>query len=194
MFTCRQGEPSGPLRGFAVTLSILAGAAAASACASTDDGPLLATAPSAEITVVSTTVAAPEPSQVAEAPEPDDPLDATVEIDGVRYEFTVTCVEQGAGEVLVVGTGTDPISGGEVELYLQAFLRDPYIALRHADGRLIEPALESMLDLYVQDDVIRASSIRFVSDLDLATGEAIEMGFGSVEVHCRSYDNELPSG
>ena len=84
----------------------------------------------------------------------------------------------------------DPASGGLVELYLQASLADPYVGLRLEDGTLIEPSLDSPLDLYVQDDVIRASAIRFVRDLNLDTGEAADVGFGKFEIHCYSYERE----
>lgn len=119
--------------------------------------------------------------------------EGTVEIGDTRYQFVVTCQELGAGDVVVTGTGEDPDTGGAVELYLQAFLSDPYIGLRLADGTLFEPSLESPLDLYVQQDVIRASAIRFVRDLDLETGTATEVGFGEVEIHCYEYSREAPS-
>lgn len=118
--------------------------------------------------------------------------EGTVEIGDTQYQFTVSCQELGAGEVVVVGSGEDPDSGGTVELYLQAFLGDPYVGLRLADGTFFEPSLESPLDLYVQDDVIRASAIRFVRDLDLETGTATEVGFGEVEIHCYEYSREPP--
>ena len=118
--------------------------------------------------------------------------EGTVEIGETHYAFAVTCHELGAGEVVVVGAGDDPVSGGLVELYLQAFLGDPYIGVRLADGTLIEPSLDSSLDLYLQDDVLRASAIRFVQDLDLETGSATEVGFGELEIHCYEYTNELP--
>ncbi len=120
------------------------------------------------------------------------PSEGTVEIGDTRYQFTVTCQELGAGEVVVVGSGEDPDSGGTVELYLQAFLGDPYVGLRFADGTLFEPSLEleSPLDLYIQDDVIRASAIRFVRDLDLETHTATDVGFGELEIHCYEYSRE----
>ena len=141
------------------------------------------------------TSTAPSESPTAEPPttsEGPPPSEGSVEIGETRYQFAVTCQELGAGEVIVVGSGEDPGSGAAVELYLQAFLGDPYIGLRLADGTLFEPSLESPLDLYLQDDVIRASAIRFVRDLDLDTGTATEVGFGEVEIHCYEYSNELP--
>ena len=165
--------------------SLLAVAAvlASVGCADTSDGPLVVDEPAAE-EVVATTTSAP-----AETPRSE----GTAEIGGNHYEFTVTCEERGAGDVVVVGEADDPVTGGQVTLYLQAFVADPYVGLSLADGTLIEPALDSQLDLYVQDDVIRASAIRFVSDLNLETGEATEVGFGEFEIHCYSYERELPS-
>ncbi len=160
----------------------MAAVAAGSACAGTVDGPLVFEEPVPEATAAASSTAPPEPP----------PSEGTVEIGETHYEFAVTCHELGAGEVVVVGAGDDPASGGLVELYLQAFLGDPYIGVRLADGTLIEPPLDSPLDLYLQDDVIRASAIRFVQDLDLDTGSATEVGFGALEIHCYEYTNELP--
>lgn len=147
-----------------------------------------------EAAAASTSTVPPESStsQPPTTSEGPPASEGTVEIGDTRYQFTVTCQELGAGEVIVIGSGEDPGSGGAVELYLQAFLGDPYIGLRLADGTFFEPSLESPLDLYVQDDVIRASAIRFVRDLDLETGTATEAGFGEVEIHCYEYSNELP--
>ena len=147
-----------------------------------------------ETAAATTSVSAPE-DPTPEAPTTSagpPPSEGTVEIGDTHYQFTVTCQELGAGEVVVVGSGEDPDADGAVELYLQAFLGDPYIGLRLADGTLFEPSLESPLDLYVQDDVIRASAIRFVRDLDLETGTATDVGFGELEIHCYEYSREAP--
>ena len=162
--------------------ALLAVAVAASACADTADGPLV-TEEAATDEVVTTTTEPPEPPR----------SEGTAKIDEVEYEFAVTCHDRGAGDVVVLGAGDDPVSGGLVELYLEASFVDPYIGLRLADGTLIEPSLDSPLDLYLQDDVIRASAIRFVRDLNLETGEATEVGFGEFEIHCYSYERESPS-
>ena len=154
------------------------------ACADTADGPLVTTDTVAE--AVPTTTSAP-------APEVPPRSEGTAEIGDVRYQFAVTCHDLGAGDVLVIGAGDDPVSGGLVELYLEASLVDPYVGLRLADGTFIEPSLDSQLDLYVQDDVIRASAVRFVRDLNLETGDATEVGFGEFEIHCYSYERDPPS-
>lgn len=161
-------------------LVIAAAVVAAAGCADTADGPLVVVETVDEEVVATTTSAPPEPPR----------SEGTAEIGGIRYEFAVTCHEHGAGEVVIIGAGDDPASGGLVELYLQAFLADPYVGLRLEDETLIEPSLDSPLDLYVQDDVIRASAIRFVRDLNLETGEATEVGFGEFEIHCYSYERE----
>ena len=178
---CR--EFSRPLRRAAVAVLL---AAAASACAETSDGPLVVEASVAETTTTT----------LPEAPTETPRSEGTVEIGETVYRFTVTCQERGAGEVVVIGAGDDPDADGLVKLYVQASLSDPYIGLELGDGiTRIEPSLDldSPLDLYVQDDVIRASAIRFVRDLQLETGEATDVGFGQLEIHCYSYENELPS-
>lgn len=181
MVSCCRGAPRRLRRGLGALL-VVAGVATAGGCADTADGPLVSDDAVGE--EVATTTTAPPPVPVSEG---------TAEVGGVQYEFAVTCHDRGAGDVVVVGAGDDPVAGGLVELYLEASFVDPYVGLRLADGTLIEPSLESPLDLYLQDDVIRASAIRFVKDLDLETGEAVEVGFGEFEIHCYSYEREPPS-
>ena len=161
--------------------------AAGSSCASTGDGAI----------VVDDPVVAEEAGAVASAVPaatlPQDPRsEGTVKIGETVYRFNVTCYAPGAGEVVVLGAAGNPASGSLVELYLQAFLGDSYVGLRLADGTRIEPSLDSPLDLYLQDDVVRASAIRFVRDLNLETGEATDVGFGELEIHCNDYSEELP--
>ena len=160
-----------------VALLVVAGG---TACADTADGPLVdEDAVTAEVSTTTSTVP-PEPPR----------SEGTAEIGETHYEFAVTCYDRGAGEVRAVGAGEDPVSGGLVELFVEASLVEPYVGLRLADGTFIEPSLESQLDFYVQDDVIRASAIRFVKDLNLETGEATDVGFGDFEIHCYSYERE----
>ena len=131
-----------------------------------------------------------EPPTTSEGPPVSE---GTVEIGGTEYQFAgITCSDLGAGDVIVEWNweGPDRAPGEAVQLYIRAFLVDPYIGLRLADGTLLEPSLEGPLDLYVQDDVIRASAIRFVRDLDLETGTATEVGFGELEIHCYEYSRE----
>lgn len=175
-----------PLR-LAVSLPISLALVAGSACADTTDGPLVTEDPVPEETVPEATVAA-----TSTAPPEDPQSEATAEIGEIRYRFEVACHDLGAGDVKVVGVGEDPVTGGQVELLVNASLVDPYVGLRLEDDTYIEPSLDSQLDLYVQDDVIRASAIRFVRDLDLETGDATEVGFGEFEIHCYSYERETP--
>ena len=179
-----RSAPRRPARRLGALLAVALAVVAPSGCADTADGPLVVEETVDEAVVVTTTTALPEPPR----------SEGTAEIGDVQYEFAVTCHDRGAGDVVVLGAGEDPVSGGLVELYLEASFVDPYVGLRLADGTLIEPSLESSLDLYVQDDVIRASAIRFVRDLNLETGEATELGFGEFEIHCYSYERETPSG
>lgn len=173
---------------------VLAAVTAASACAGTGDGPLVSDEAPDETAAATTSVSAPA-DPTPEAPTTSagpPPSEGTVEIGDTHYQFTVTCEERGAGDVRVKGTGEDPDSDATVELLLLASLVDPYVGLLLADGTLFEPSLESPLDLYVQDDVIRASAIRFVRDLDLETGTATDIGFGELEIHCYEYSREAP--
>lgn len=178
MAALRRGAPLSLTSGLVALLAAVAGAA----CADTADGPLVTEEPVPE-EVVTTTTAAPEPPR----------SEGTVKIGETQYEFAVTCYDRGAGEVVVIGVGDDPVSGGLVELYVEASLVAPYVGLTLADGTEIDPSLDSPLDFYVQDDVIRASAIRFVKDLNLETFEATEVGFGEFEIHCYSYEREQPS-
>ena len=179
----RRCAPRRPARSLGARLTVVGAVVVGSACADTADGPLVIEEAVSEDIVTTTSLAPPE------APRSE----GRVEVGDTHYEFAVTCHDLGAGEVVVIGAGDDPLSDGLVELYLQAFLGDPYVGLRLADGTLIEPSLDSQLDLYLQDDVIRASAIRFVRDLNLETGEATEVGFGEFEIHCYSYERESPS-
>ena len=163
-------------------LAVAGAAAVASACADTADGPLVSEEAVPE-EVVTTTTAPPEPPR----------SEGTAKVGDVQYEFTVTCYDRGAGEVRAVGVGDDPNSGGQVQLFVEASFVEPYVGLTLADGTEIDPSLDSPLDFYVQDDVIRASAIRFVKDLDPETFEATEVGFGEFEIHCYSYERESPS-
>ena len=178
-----RSAPRRQARRLGALLAIAVAVVATSGCADTADGPLVVEETVDEEVVATTTSAPPEPPR----------SEGTAEIGGSHYEFSVTCSDLGAGDVLVIGAGDDPATGGLVELYLEASLVEPYVGLRLADGTLIEPSLDSPLDLYVQDDVIRASAIRFVRDLNLETGEATEVGFGEFEIHCYNYERESPS-
>ncbi|MCY4664513.1 MAG: hypothetical protein OXC00_07610 [Acidimicrobiaceae bacterium] len=171
-----------PLR-FGAFLAVVGAVVVASACADTADGPLVVEEAVSESVETTTSTAPPEPPR----------SEGTAEIGEIHYQFAVACHDRGAGDVVVIGAGDDPVSGGLVELYLEASFVDPYVGLRLADGTLIEPSLDSPLDLYVQEDVIRASAIRFVKDLNLETGDATEVGFGEFEIHCYSYERESPS-
>lgn len=166
------------LDGLLVVLVLAVGAA----CAPTDDGALVSTSTNAaEASPTSTSVVSQRPRS-----------EGTVSVGDKTYFFTVACYAPGAGDLLALGVGGEPGSDSVVELYLQAFLGAPYIGLRLGDGTLLEPSLDAPFDVYFQDDVIRASAIRFVRSLDLESGEATEVGFGELEITCADYSRELP--
>ncbi len=114
----------------------------------------------------------------------------TITIGDDVYELAITCIAPGAGEVLAVGVG-ESADGERVEAYVQAFLGEPYVGVT-VGSTLLESNFDGSLDLYLQDDWIRASSIRFVTDLDLETGDGEFVGLGSIEIRCEAYDEDLP--
>lgn len=115
-----------------------------------------------------------------------------VQADDTVYELEVDCYAPDTGDVLVVGAGPDPDSGGLVEVYIQAYPDAPYIGMRVGNGDLIESSFDGPLDIYLQDDVIQASAIHFVSDLDLETGQGVAAGLGELQIHCGHYETRLP--
>jgi len=128
--------------------------------------------------------------------EPAPPMsEGMVRIGDTVYELSVTCYAAGAGEVLAIGVGIAPDTGEPVEAYVQAYLGSPYVGLRVGSGTdaLIESTLDGSLDLYLQDDRIRASAIRFVRGLDLETGAGEPAGVGQIEIECLHYEEELPA-
>lgn len=148
--------------------------------------PEAAPAPSLETTstTVATTTVRPPPAS-----------EGFIRIGDTFYELTVTCYAAGAGEVLAIGVGTAPDTGEPVEAFVQAYLGSPYVGMRigSGEGSLIESSLDESLDLYLNDDSIRASAIRFVRGLDLETGAGEPVGVGQIEIDCRHYETEVPA-
>lgn len=138
-----------------------------------------------------TTEPPPSVASDAEVTTTIPPISSGVVIIGERrHELDVTCVAPGAGEVLALGIGESD-DGERVEAYVQAFVGEPYVGIEVGDT-LYEAAFDGTLELFLQDDRIRASAIRFVTDLDLETGAGTFEGVGSVEIECLAYDEELP--
>jgi hypothetical protein len=148
--------------------------------------PEVVPAASAETTgaTVATTTTRPPPAS-----------EGFIRIADTVYELTVTCYATGAGEVLAIGVGTAPDTGEPVEAFVQAYLGSPYVGMRigSGEGELIESSLDGSLDLYLRDDKIEASAIRFVRDLDLETGAGESVGVGQIEIDCLHYETELPA-
>ena len=139
------------------------------------------------------TVASTITTTTTEAPPPLS--EGMIRIRDTIYELTVTCYAAGAGEVLAIGVGTAPETGEPVEAWVQAYLGSPYVGLRigSGEGSLIESSFDGSLDLYLHDDRIRASAIRFVRELDLETGLGEPAGVGQIEIDCVHYETELPA-
>jgi hypothetical protein len=141
------------------------------------------------------TTATAESTTTAPTTEPSPRSTGMIRVGDIVYDLVVRCYAAGAGEVLAIGVGTAPDTGEPVEAYVQAYLGSPYVGLRVGTGEdaLMESSLEGSLDLYLHDDRILASAIRFVRGLDLATGAGEPAGVGQIEIECRHYEDELPA-
>lgn len=126
---------------------------------------------------------------------------ANVTIGDVGYDFVVDCYDAGAGSVVVVGAGEEPVAALPTEgdeprdthIFVQAFLGDSYIGVTVTEGDdepevVYEASLDDALDLVLEDDVIAADSFTFVRDLDLANGSSTPAGEGTLRVTCGRYE------
>ncbi len=156
------------------------------------------------------TDARPEPlptSTTTRAPAPTTTVDTfesvgIVEIAGESHEIDAECHAPGAGEVLAIGYAT-PDDGRRIEVYLQAFLGEPYLAIAvtpaAGDGTggetiTYEAAVDRPLDIVYDADILRVDDAALVTDLDLETGQGTDAGVGSIVIECRAYEDELPPG
>lgn len=120
---------------------------------------------------------------------------AVIEIGPARYELDAICAAGGAGEVDVRVEGFD-VNGLPVVGLIRAFVAEPYIGLQvgdEGDAVLFEPRLEGTLPFEFADDILEFAEVDFVTELDLATGEFVPAGIGSVTVECLDYVRELPA-
>lgn len=123
------------------------------------------------------------------------PANGTVAIGEVTYEFAMTCYAPGAGAVVAIGNGTEPGTGRPTRALVQAFFRDPYVAVTIGDNATVyEPSLAEPVELFYQDDVVRGGGIQFVKNLDLSSRQGEAAGVGTVTVTCTSYKAGLPPG
>lgn len=143
-------------------------------CASPAEGPTVST-----VTIPTTTSLPASPGEVRVGEQ--------------VYAFSGTCYDVGAGDVVVVGAGTDA-AGAAFDVLVQAFFGEPYLVVALADGTRIEPALDAPLDLFFDADEIRGTGISFVTGLDTEAGTAEPLGEGSVSVECVAYVRGMPPG
>lgn len=120
---------------------------------------------------------------------------AVVEIGPARYELDAVCAAGGAGEVEVAVEGVD-VNGLRVVGLIRAFLGEPYIGMQVGEGDdavLFEPRLEGVISFELVDDMLEFPEVDFVTELDLATGDFVPAGIGSVAVECLDFVRELPA-
>ncbi len=137
----------------------------------------------------STTTAA-ETTPTTSEPAPAAESVGLLTIDDRAFDLTADCFAPGAGELLVLAVGVDA-EGTEVQVYVEAFLGAPYLAVE-LDGELLEPSIERPIEFLIDGDVIRADDVVLVGDLDLETGDATDAGLGTLVIECRDYLDELP--
>lgn len=121
---------------------------------------------------------------------------AFVEVGGAAYDLDAQCYAAGAGEVVITAL-TSALVEPRVELYVQAFLAEPYVGISvTADGEtsVYEPSLAVPFEILEQDDVYRFDGVDLVIDLDLETGTGSPAGTGTVVVECAAYAEGLPPG
>ena len=176
--------PSRLLAVFVMAVAVTA--ALSSAACSVEDGPIGQRSPTT--TRATTTTDASTSTTVPVS-------SAVVEIGPARYELEAVCAAGGAGEVEVALAGVD-VNGLRVVGLVRAFLGEPYIGLQVGEGDdavLFEPRLEGVLPFDLVDGALDFPEVDFVTELDLATGEFVPAGIGSISVDCRGFVRELPA-
>lgn len=124
------------------------------------------------------------------------PSSAFVQIGDTAYDLDAECYAAGVGEIVLTGLSPGLIEP-RVELYVQAFLAEPYLGVSVTTNDrtvLHEPDLTIPFEIRRQDDVFRIDDVALVTDLDLRTGEAADAHRGTIVVECTSYVDGLPSG
>ena len=106
-------------------------------------------------------------------------------IDDRTFDLVADCFAPGAGEVLVLAVGED------VEVYVEAFLESPYLAIQ-IDGWLLEPSIDRPLEFSIDGGIVRVGEVLLVRDLDLESEEFTAAGTGALVVECRTFLDELP--
>lgn len=116
-----------------------------------------------------------------------------VTVGSVQYDFAFECWAAGAGDILALGVGEDPESDQPTQAIVQAFLGQMYVSVLIGDDRVLELAIDQPAELFVQEDTIRGSALRFV-DATGSAGVGDSVGLGTVTVECDGFAPGLPEG
>lgn len=163
-----------------------------SACSSEPEA-AAPTSTAAPVTTTSTTTAAIPAVTTIEVVAPAAfSSSGEIEISDEVFSFAFECWAAGAGDVLALGIGQRQANGEQVQAIVQAFLGDPYVAVVVGEDQVLELAVDQRAELFVQQDSIRGSALRFVDAEAPGVGEAV--GFGSVNVDCQGFAPGLPEG
>ncbi len=117
----------------------------------------------------------------------------SISVGNIQYDFAFECYAAGAGDILALGVGEDPTSNLPTQAIVQAFLGQPYVAVLIGQDDVVELAIDQPAELFVQDDAIQGSALRFV-DTGESAGVGDPLGLGTVSVACRGFAPGLPDG
>ena len=114
-----------------------------------------------------------------------------VQIGNQKFEMAFTCYKTKLGEVAAIGRGEDSKTKESAEVLIQAFTGKPYVGLLKNGSTIFEASLNEPLDLSVNDFEITAGAISWQKNLDLETKYGEFVGFGSLFVNCKQFENDL---
>jgi hypothetical protein len=114
-----------------------------------------------------------------------------VQIGNQKFEMAFTCYKTKLGEVAAIGYGEDSKTKESAEVLIQAFTGRPYVGLLKNGSTIFEASLNEPLDLSVNDFEITAGAISWQKNLDLETKYGEFVGFGSLFVNCKQFENDL---
>ena len=160
------------------------GEQAAVETSTTTVAPTTSTTTTTELEVVTT---------IRRVPASELASEGTINIGATEYGFAFECYAAGAGDILALGIGEDPVTGVETQAIVQAFFGQAYVAVLIGDEQVNELAVDAPADLFVQGDEIRGSALRFV-DASGAPGVGEQLGLGTVSVDCQGFAPGLPEG
>lgn len=161
------------------------------ACSSEPEAAVPSSTTAVSTTTTSSTTTIPEVTTIEVVAAAEFSSAGEVEIDGEVFSFSFECWAAGAGDVLALGVGQRETTGEQTQAIVQAFLGDPYVAVLIGADEVLELAVDQRAELFIQEDTIRGSALRFVEAVTAGVGPS--RGLGSVHVQCDGFAPGLPA-